>query len=62
MIVSKQNNLPELFGWLTELGCLGTTEMCSAADGFCVATASVADILAHRGIVTVPGRRGEQLD
>ena len=62
MMGSKQKNLPELFGWLMELGCFGEAEIYATSDGFCAATAAIADILAHRDITTVPGRRGDQLD
>ena len=62
MIDGTQKNLPELFGWLIKLGCLSEAEIHSAADGFCAARTSIADILAHQGITTVPGRQGNQLD
>ena len=44
------------------LGCLGEAEIYTASDGFCAATATIADILAHRDITAVPGSRGNQLD
>ena len=62
MIDSKQKNLPELFGWLMELGCFGEAEICTTSDGFYAATATIADILAHRDITTVPDSGGGQLD
>ena len=62
MIDSKQKKLPELFGWLMELGCFGEAEIYTTSDGFCAAMATIADILAHRGTTTVPGSRGDQLD
>lgn len=62
MINRKQKNLPELFGWLMELGCFGEAEVYTTSDGFCAAMATIADILAHRDITTVPGSRGDQLD
>ena len=55
MIDSKQKNLPELFGWLMELGCFSEAEIYTTSDGFCAVTTSIADILAHRDITTVPG-------
>ncbi len=62
MIHRKQKNLPELFEWLMELGCFGEGEVYTTSDGFCAATMTIADILAHRGITTVPESRGDQLD
>ena len=62
MIDSKGKNLPELFGWLMELGCFEASEIYTTSDGFCAAMATIADILACRGITAVPGSRGEQLD
>ena len=54
--------LPELFVRLMELGCLGEAEISAAADGFCAATATVADMLALREITAVPDGQGGQLD
>ena len=62
MIDRKQKNLPELFGWLMELGCFGEAEIYTTSDGFYAARTAIADILAHRDIATVPGRQGNQLD
>ena len=62
MIDSKQKNLPELFGWLMELGCFSEAEIYTTSDGFCAVTTSIADILAHRDITTVPGSSGVPLD
>ena len=62
MIDGKQKNLPELFGWLIDLGCFGEAEIYRTSDGFCAAMATIADILANRDITTIPGGRGEQLD
>ena len=62
MIDRKQKKLPELFGWLMELRCFGEAEIYTTSDGFCAATATVANILAHRDITTVPESRGDQLD
>lgn len=62
MIDSKQKNLPELFGWLMELGCFSEAEIYTTSDGFCAVTISIADILAHRDITTVPGSSGVPLD
>ena len=62
MIDSKQKNLPELFGWLMELGCFSEAEIYTTPDGFCAVTTSIADILAHRDITIVPGSSGIQLD
>ena len=62
MIDSKQKNLPELFGRLMELGCFSEAEIYTTSDGFCAVTTSIADILAHRDITTVPGSQGGQLD
>ena len=57
-----QTNLPELFTTLTELGYLCETKIYSTSDGFFAAATSVADILAQRGIATVPDRKGEPLE
>lgn len=62
MVDSKRNDLPELFGWLMELGCFGEAEIRATSDGFCAALASVADILARRDITAVPESRGDPLD
>ena len=62
MVDSKPKNLPELFEWLMELGCFRETEIYTTSDGFCVAKATIADILACRDITAVPGSRGDQLD
>ena len=62
MIDRKQKNLPELFGWLMELGCFGEAEIYTTSDGFYAARTAIADILAHRDIATIPGRQGNQLD
>ena len=62
MVDSRQKNLPELFGWLMERGCFGEAEIYATSDGFCAATAAIADILAHRDITTVPGSSGVPLD
>ena len=57
-----RKNLPELFERLIELGCFSEAEIYTTSDGFYAATATIADILAHRGITTVPGSRGDRLD
>ena len=44
------------------LGCLGEAEIYTTSDGFCAAMATIADILEHRDITTVPGGQGDQLD
>ena len=62
MIDKRQNNLPELFGWLMELGCFGEGDIYMTSDGFYAVKAAMADILAHRGIAAVPGSQGGQLD
>ena len=62
MIDKKRNELPELFGKLLELGCFDGVEIYTTSDGFWVAKATIADILANRDISTVPGKRGNQLD
>ena len=61
MIDRKQKSLPELFGWLMELGCFGEAEIYTTSDGFCAVMATIADILACREIATVPGSQGDQL-
>lgn len=62
MVDSKPKKLPELFEWLIELGCFRETEIYTTSDGFCIAKATIADILACRDITAVPGSRGDQLD
>ena len=62
MIYKKQNNLPKLFENLMTLGCLSEEKVYMTSDGFCAAMATIADILEHRGITSVPGSRGDQLD
>ena len=49
-----QTNIPELFEILIGLGCMSETAIHSTSDGFFAVTTSVADILACRGITTVP--------
>ena len=62
MVDKKNRTLPKFFGRLVEKRCFGETEVSSAGDGFWVATAAIADILARCGITTVPGCRGDQLE
>ena len=62
MIGSVQTNLPEFFETLMELGYLSETKVYSTSDGFFAAATSVADILAQRGIATVPDRKGNPLE
>ena len=62
MIDRKQKTLPEMVGWMMELGCFGEAEIYTASDGFCAAAVSIADILAHRDITTVLGSSGVPLD
>ena len=62
MIDRNRKKLPELFERLIELGCFSEAEIYTTSDGFYAVTATIADILAHRGITTVPGSRGDQLD
>ncbi len=57
-----QRKLPELFQRLVDLQCLGDTEIFSTSDGFCLSAVAVADILARRGITTVPSSRGALLE
>ena len=62
MIDRKQNNMPKLFEELVALGCLSEAEIYTTDDGFFAAMATVADILEHRGITTVPGSQGTPID
>lgn len=62
MIGRTQRNLPKLFGRLADLRCLSEDEICGTSDGFCTSTATVAEILARRGITTVPDSQGELLE
>lgn len=62
MVDTTRKNLPELFGWLTGLGCLREAELCTTGDGFWAVTAPLAELLARRGITTVPDSRGEELE
>lgn len=55
-------NMPELLARLKELGCLEPGELRTTRDGFFAVTRSLADMLACRGITTVPTRRGEELE
>ena len=57
-----QRKLPEVFETLIKLGYLSETKIYSTDDGFFAAATSVADILALRGITTVPDRQGEPLE
>ena len=57
-----KTTLPPLFERLIGLGCFGETEIHRTSDGFCAASVSVADILARRGVTTVPGRQGDLLE
>ena len=61
MIGRTQRNLPKLFGRLADLRCLSEDEICGTSDGFCASTATVAEILARRGITTAPDSQGELL-
>ena len=62
MMDRKQKNLPEFFAWLIERGCFQEASVYRTSDGFYAVTATVADVLAHRGITTVPGSWGDPLD
>ena len=62
MIETKRNHLPKLFADLMTLGCFGEENIYTTSDGFCAVTTSIADILAHRDITTVPGSSGVPLD
>ena len=62
MIGRTQRNLPKFFGRLADLRCLSEDEICATSDGFCTSTATVAEILARRGITTVPDSQGELLE
>ena len=62
MTDAAQGNMPEFFKRLVGLQCLSESEIVSTSDRFSVATVSVADILARRGITNVPGSRGEILE
>lgn len=62
MLDREQRNLPALFGWLMELGCFGEAQIHTTSDGFWAAAVSVADMLACRGITTVPGGPDEELE
>ena len=62
MINRIQTDLPDVFEQLIDLGCLDTSEIHSSSDGFCAAATALADILACRGITTVPGRQGDLLE
>ena len=57
-----KTTLPPLFERLISLGCFGETEIHRTSDGFCAASVSAADILARRGVTTVPGRQGDLLE
>ena len=57
-----QTKLPEFFGELINLGCIDESKIFSTSDGFCAVVVSIADILACRGITTVPGREGNLLE
>ena len=62
MAGTVQTKLPEFFATLVELGCLNEGKIHSTADGFCAGAVSVADMLARRGIITVPDRHGNPLE
>lgn len=60
--MTKNSGIPGLFAALIDLGCLCEENIYKTADGFFAATVSVDDILACRGIMTVPGNDGDALD
>ena len=62
MTAGTQRKRPEFFGTLMELGCLSEKKIYSTSDGFFAAAVSVADMLASRGITTVPDRQGAPLE
>ena len=61
MIDRVQTDLPEFFETLIGLGYLDESTIYIASDGFCAAATAIADILARRGITTVPGSQGNLL-
>ena len=62
MTDTNHTPLPKLFADLMAIGCLREAEIHATADGFWAATATIAEILACRGITSVPGSRGDRLD
>ena len=62
MIDKKQQYLPGLFEKLAENQYLSKSQIYGTSDGFWVAVAAMADILACRGITTVPGCGGVPLE
>ena len=62
MIDRKQVYLPELFEKLAESQCIRNNQIYGTSDGFRAAAVSLADILACRGITTVPGCDGTPLE
>ena len=59
MIARQPRNLPEFFERLMELQCFSGAEVSATSDGFYVAAVAIADILAYRGIATIPCCQGE---
>ena len=59
MIEKTQRSLPEFFERLMKLQCFSGAEVSATSDGFYVAAVAIADILAYRGIATVPCCQGE---
>ena len=63
MIERRQiSSLPPLFLKMMELGCFRERDICATGDGFCAVPVALADMLARRGITTVPGERGNELE
>ena len=58
----REKNLPELFGKLVDIHCLNEAEIYGTPDGFSLTATTVADVLARRGITSVPDGRGELLE
>ena len=57
-----KTNLPSLFESLMDFACFSETEIYRTSDGFCAATVPISDILARRGVATVPGCQGDLLE
>ena len=62
MIDRTPNDLPNLFAALIDFGCLYEAEIQCTTDGFFAVSVAVSDILARKGIMTVPNRQGESVE
>ena len=62
MIGREKTKIPELFQKLEDMGCIREERILGSGDGFCAAVVPLSEILSRRGISSLPGSSGRELD